>query len=64
MNVSYDASYINAGTLVLRGCCVVVNAGNKVFSFFLGGGVGNGSSENVCSSSPCYGWNVELKMTD
>ena len=29
-----------------------------------GGGVGNGSSENVCSSSPCYGWNVELKMTD
>ena len=39
MNVSYDASYINAGTLLLRGCCVVVNAGNKVFSFFGGGGV-------------------------
>ena len=31
MNISYDASYINAGTLLLRGCCVVVNAGNKVF---------------------------------
>ena len=36
MNVSYDASYINAGTLLLRGCCVVVNAGNKV-SFYWGG---------------------------
>ena len=35
MNVSYDASYINAGTLLLRGCCEVVNAGNKVF-FWVG----------------------------
>ena len=61
MNVSYDASYINVGTLLLRGCCVVVKP--VIRCLFLGGG-GNESSENVCSSSPCYGWNVELKMTD
>ena len=47
MNVSYDASYINAGTLLLRGCCVVVNAGNKVF-FFLGGGVSVMGLQKMC----------------
>ena len=48
MNISYDASYINAGTLLLRGCCVVVNAGNKVFSFFLGGGVSVMGLQKMC----------------
>ena len=46
MNVSYDASYINAGTLLLRGCCVVVNAGNKVF--FLGGGCVGMGLQKMC----------------